>query len=727
MPFFRAFPAASPLAPSPLGVSPGCPSVGTPGGSSVPPCQVSGSGVTQAASNKLSIIALGAGGIFMLVTLGSIAVKYRKYNAYMSFWGRILALAVGAFCAFQALSDYSTYSANQCSSSDNTGSCPNQIGVLLMGATALFHMGLNLPFLYASESQEKKWYATFGLFKQSNFVSSVCGGGAGISYSMGGGILQLIALGSGMGVSALFMYGWSLGEDGAFQRLLDSAKEGLDAVGKAAEAMVDDSLKIFGLDAGNRKKVSSDNIYLHARVQRGPDWIGGDEDGGDGNQGELFGFYVDGRNEGKKVLKGEGYAAVKWDDKHGVSGKWGEYRIGAGGKFDLISVDAADDAGILSSALGFFGFGGTQEEGEELSSSREQLDIFFGCVPNKGVAAKCSLWLEVFDESLSLKGVANEETKGFFRGSVRHREMGAKTALVVELNKLPDDAKFLVLSCRLQPGAKLKEFGTPNMLIKAVNREIPDLTLDSSSLEKKFLTHGSNEAYICWLFFKLKPKGDFEERWFAAKPHQAPFSPGRGSIASQAINEELSRLKAKRDDKKFVADCVNIHTAILDQTVEGEAESKAKEAANKQIDEMATKYEQAFVKQGKPAPMAKVLAKKFAALQFQKIQGAKYKKVLQIKLVGYVRAGKSVPVAQALAKKDAMNEVLFGNSKDALIKEARAHVEEDEANAKAKVKQQEEEYKNSYAGMAWGLIGAGPDEEEEDDESKKKKKKKKDK
>ena len=70
------------------------------------------------------------------------------------------------------------------------------------------------------------------------------------------------------------------------------------------------------------------------RVVRGPDWEGGNEDGGEGYVGTVVaGARADGgAEEGKHDV-----ATVQWD----VGGERHVYRCGAEGKYDLRVIDSA--------------------------------------------------------------------------------------------------------------------------------------------------------------------------------------------------------------------------------------------------------------------------------------------------------------------------------------------------------------------------------------------------
>ena len=107
------------------------------------------------------------------------------------------------------------------------------------------------------------------------------------------------------------------------------------------------------------------------RVLRGPDWAGGDADGGEGHLGTVVAL-LDGHK-----------ARVLWD-----SGQEFIYRAGADGKFDLRVFDTAPVGELLSavgelSAVGKF----LSAVGELLSAVGELLSVVSCCL-----LSVCCLW-----------------------------------------------------------------------------------------------------------------------------------------------------------------------------------------------------------------------------------------------------------------------------------------------------------------------------------------------
>ena len=70
------------------------------------------------------------------------------------------------------------------------------------------------------------------------------------------------------------------------------------------------------------------------RVVRGPDWEGGNEDGGEGYVGTVV---AGARANGGAEEGRHGVATVQWD----VGGERHVYRCGAEGKYDLRVIDSA--------------------------------------------------------------------------------------------------------------------------------------------------------------------------------------------------------------------------------------------------------------------------------------------------------------------------------------------------------------------------------------------------
>ena len=72
-----------------------------------------------------------------------------------------------------------------------------------------------------------------------------------------------------------------------------------------------------------------ENVEKGLRVVRGPDWIWGDQDGGEGGVGTIVGIGGDGDIH-------DGTVVVYWD-----TGKLANYRAGYDRKYDLLVLDSA--------------------------------------------------------------------------------------------------------------------------------------------------------------------------------------------------------------------------------------------------------------------------------------------------------------------------------------------------------------------------------------------------
>ena len=70
-------------------------------------------------------------------------------------------------------------------------------------------------------------------------------------------------------------------------------------------------------------------MEVGSRVVRGPDWMWGDPDGGEGNVGTVV-------QHGQDRNLPDGTVLVHWD-----SGRQANYRAGHSGKFDLRVLDCA--------------------------------------------------------------------------------------------------------------------------------------------------------------------------------------------------------------------------------------------------------------------------------------------------------------------------------------------------------------------------------------------------
>ena len=73
-------------------------------------------------------------------------------------------------------------------------------------------------------------------------------------------------------------------------------------------------------------------VRIGLRVVRGPDWVAGDQDGGEGSVGTVV---SGGRSDGAEGER-QDVATVQWD----LRGERHTYRCGAQGKYDLRVIDS---------------------------------------------------------------------------------------------------------------------------------------------------------------------------------------------------------------------------------------------------------------------------------------------------------------------------------------------------------------------------------------------------
>ena len=158
---------------------PGLPPPAFPLAGPQPACAQAGAGGLIPATGTSTVAAkptagLIAGGVLGALLLGAIGLKYRTHGGLNCFWGRVLALLIAAAAAYQATTSYTLYNENNCSSADSASSgssadsaCPSSMDVMGLATVVLFHLFLNLPFLFATKAREKKLYATFSLYQQA--------------------------------------------------------------------------------------------------------------------------------------------------------------------------------------------------------------------------------------------------------------------------------------------------------------------------------------------------------------------------------------------------------------------------------------------------------------------------------------------------------------------------------------------------------------------------------
>jgi hypothetical protein len=604
--------------------------------------------------------------------------------------------------------------------------------VIGLGVMVAFHLLLNLPFIFSSKTREKKLYAQFSLYQQATVTTGFCGATAVAMHSLGGGIIAKALAGAGCMVGGMFTMGYFKNEDGAMERLLENASALAGKVGETAAAALDSGLQLFGLDASERSKVSEANVYLHARVKVVRETADA--------EGEVVGFTTAKGSEGRAPRRGRGYANVELDGGKGVQ----EFAIGGetGRKFELQFEDEGDQTGVVDKVMAnmfsVFGFNDDHEADSKFDRKR-QIECFFqqlrpsaasraddedspagegGEVPRQSFV---HLTLEAFDEDLNVKATVGDggqmgASKTAFKGAARFKEVGkGVSAVVVELQKLPDDVQFLAFSVRMEPGKKLRQGALT--ALGASLRGFGKVVSEVGELGQKFEKNGANEGFMLYVVSKKKVKGEIDPVWIAVDKYQTAFTPAGGS---EAVASFVSKVKEKRDkDKSFVSENVNVIAKLVELEIQYIAEQKAKVKIAEDIDNLATKFTEMFIKQGKPPAAARVIAKKYAAVQFQKVQGARYQQILRARLPLYVRAGKQPQLALQLAKADALKAITFGSRGQALLSEARDQVLAEEDKIKDLKIREKEAYKNSWAGFASGMLWGDSDQ---DDKKKKRKK-----
>jgi hypothetical protein len=710
----KAVPPRPPMpslpAPAPATVKPACPVIqGTPAAPGIPnpkfpptgpqpacnqPGSVPATGTATEASSNVASYAIA--GVMGLVLLGAIGVKYTTHSNYTSFWGRILALVIAAASAFQAARSYAVFDENDCANASNedSTSCPNSMDILALGCVTLFHLAINLPFIFAGKEREKKLYAQYSLNQQAVLTTGFCGSAAFGLKSTGGGLVATVLVGAGCLVGGLFTMGYFKGEDGALERLMETAGAMVGAVAESANAV----LGVFGLDAAERSKVTEANIYLHARVKTGT------------KSGEVVGFVTETGSEGKVPAKGKGHATVLLDDPK----KTEEFAIG-----ELEFEDSADQQGVFDKVMGnMFGvFGGGEEETS--TDRKRQVECFLVPpelrddddnipVPKKGVLASAVVAFELtaFGEDMGVKTrVSGQEggSKTGFKGAVRFKDVGnGTTAIIIELQKIPEDVQFLSLAAKAIGDGKLRDaaYFAGAVSVQGFGKVLNEV----GNVHKKFMSHAANEAFLFFVFTRKK------DTWYLVDKYQVPFTGG-----DEALTSFVSKVRGKREEKKFKEDNIDIFAKLIDLEVEKLAETNAKKKISEDIETLAEKFTAQLLKQGQPPAAAKAAGKTAAAEKFKALQMQRFEAVRKAKLVEYIKAGKkneAVALAQAAAKKS----LIFGDSEDKFMKEAREQVMAEEEKINEQRRKEAEEYNNSWSGVLFGST------EEPTDKKKKKKK-----
>jgi len=746
-------------------------------------CVVQASAAPPVENKSGTYIAMAVGGIFLLVTIAAIVQKYKVMGSYTSFWGRMLALGSGSIAFAFGFLGISSHSANNCNSlfGDGDGTCPCLACCYVLFAYAVFQLGLNLTFLYASEKAASNMYAKFGLFNQAALELVVSGACAGGIKFMSGGLIETVVCALGCVVAVIFLLGWFKGEDGALGRLFQSAKDMISDAANAASAMVDDGLKVFGLSADERNKVTLSNVYNFCRVVRGPDWSAGDDDGGpDGPGGEIVGYIGEnGVAEGVAVSAAQpGWAKVKWDPKTpGQPAKTGEYRIGAGNKFELKMAEETE--GIVDKLMGqtFSMFGYDPNSTKRPSKDKQQIEFILtsrlvgeeepaqeaelngdsgdededaGSSPKKtggniqpvpsAQASKDQLVMacDVFDKSGKNTGRCDELKQQLFKSAIRHRNLGNKQeAIVVELQKIPEDVCVVALNVKIPDGKQLGNFGSMNIRATSQGHDLSKLSVPAAEGMKAISKHQGSRGYLWFILYSPEPG-----KWFALKTDASLGS----SETAESMADQVAKFLAAREPKipkskkkqeelestlvggKTVSDLISVCNIFDNLKIELRCEAQARDLMNTKMTALTEAYTARLKAQGIPEQQAALQAKKLALLQINKQHQVVFQKTLIVRRAMYMKLRIHPVHALIMAKKDANRAALY-DGKEAEIRRAVINTinEEKEAQEAAK-REQESAYADTYTGQASAMVsnlwGWATTEEPQDGKKKKKKKKK---
>ena len=768
-------PAVTPVTPT-MGM-PGVPGQPMPAAASTA-CVV-GSSSSEAENSTGKYVGYAIGGLFGLITVSAIIQKYKTMGSYSSFWGRMICLLSGAAGLSLAYSDFSAHSANDC---DNffgealfDSPCPCLLCVYVLGLYALFQFMFNLPFLYANEKTISKMYASFGLFNQAGLVLVVSGGSAGAIKFASGSLMSMAVACVGCLASVMFLLGWFKGEDGVLGRMFQSAKDMLTDASQAAAVMVDDGLKMFGLNADERTKVTLSNVYTFARVARGPDWSAADEDGGpDSSGGEIVGYIGEnGVADGVPVSTGgSGWAKVKWDPKiPGQPGKTGEYRIGANGKFELKMVEETEGVvdKLMSQTFGLFGVSPAKtaakeklqiefiltsrlpgemeseeqadlkdDEADDEEGDKKKIEKLAKAAQAAAAAASRDLLIfacDVFDASGRLTDTCSDVKPMLFKSAIRHRQLGNKQdAIVVELQKLPPTAAILALSVKVPAEKKLGNWETLNVRSTSTGHDIAPLSVSPAEGAGSIASHRGGEGFLWFILYSPEPG-----QWYAEK---VGASLGAGSVGS-ALADQVSKFLAKREKvekkkkknsvveeplAKNVAGLVNVIDAFENIKFETRCEEQARELMNTKLTATTNVLVTRLKAQGIPEAQAQLQAKKIALVQINKQHQLMFQKTLIVRRAFYLKQRVHPVHAMILAKKDANRAALYDGKEEDVKRSVRVSMAEEKEAVEEAKRLQDADYANTYTGQASALassLWSWTAETPEDSSPKKKKKKKK--
>ncbi|KAF4672246.1 hypothetical protein FOL47_000763 [Perkinsus chesapeaki] len=761
-------PAAKEFAGDPEETSPDCP------GESEEPCIIGEEASSKSAAVEDAVVAKEddmlilyiVGGIFGIIVIGSILTKYQALGDYTSFWARIAALALaGASGAFGSL-QYSLYNNLACRNFTalGYGDCPALLAIYVMWGMAAFHTIFNLPFLIVPIKKMAQWYAKFGLMAQASVYFTVNGMAvAAIKYA-GGDIITLGIVAGGLVVGMMFLVAWFQGEDGVIQRIIGKAEEAVRATGKMAEQALEEGLKLFGLDSNERSKLTCHNVYVHARVRPR---VGFFEPGKNSDEedlpvptepGEVVGFAdLQGNEEGYRVFKGPGYAKVSWDQPgEGRKPVLSEHSI-AEGSSELQIVD--DEVGIVDKLVGdtmaYFGLPADTLDvftGPRLDAKKRQVDIHLKYWPigrgdkedelGRPVPAAVTLNCEAYDGSGKAIGKVNKVDPQLYKSAIRLKVLpkSSLSILSVELHRLPDKVKGLVVSATCSDQYKLRHFRSIGFYPKGYGIDLAGLTTKPKSFGAeiggtKICEDNGNPSVALLVMVKQKLGSVEGTRWFGVRANK-----NVGGRMPKEMTPVLTQLFGSIKDKvknvKFRkgGECIDIGAAFDECEVHYRSEQRARETFRKHFEALTEKYAAKLTASGESPESARSAAQKYAALQLKQTKGVQFQALWKKKTRENIKMGMHPMKAQLLAKKAAMDEAMFLGRKEEVLQQVRREAEEEKLNLEMANKAAMEKYDSTWGGKISNWYGSwfGGEEDasvdvaiEEGVDSNEKKKKKK--
>ncbi|KAF4692390.1 hypothetical protein FOZ60_013504 [Perkinsus olseni] len=679
------------------------------------------------------------GGTFGVIVIGSILMKYQALGEYTSFWARILALGLaGASGGFGAV-QYSLYNNLACRNFTalGYGDCPALLAIYVMWGMAVFHLAFNLPFLLVSLNRMAAWYAKFGLMSQASvYFTANSAAVATIKYA-GGDIITLGIVAGGLVVAIMFLMAWFQGEDGVIRRIIDKAEDAVRAASKMAEEALEEGLKMFGLDSNERSKLTCNNVYVHAIVRPRPGFFDPGKDA-EGNplgvpttSGEVVGFVdLHGNEEGAKVFKGLGYAKVRWEPAtEGGKSSLSEHSI-AETSSELQIVD--DETGLVDKLVGdtmaYFGLPPDTLDvftGPKFDAKKRQIDIFlkywqsvkeekedeFG----RPVVPSISLNCEVFDAAGKAIGTVNKVDSHLYKSSIRLKDLSVTTQsiLSLELHRLPDKVKGLVISATCSEQYKLRHFRSFGFHPKGYNVDLAGLVTEpkgaGGEVNGVSICEGNGSSGVALLVMVKQKVGSEGDRWFGVKIDKnvsGRMPKDMRPVLSQIFNstkDKVRNVKFRRDSN---GNCVDIAIAFDECEVHYRSEQRAKETFKKHFEALTDKYKKKLMASGENPEKATGSAQKYAALQLKQTKGKQFRILWKKKTMENMKKGMHPMKAQLLAKKAAMDEAMFLGRKDEVMEQVRREAEEERLNLELANKAAKERYDSTWGGKVSNWYGS---------------------